>query len=87
MTKEKKLDEYLRRFFPRYFAETNLHWNPVDIDYGNKNGIVTASVTLSLQEKPDFKECQQRALFTYKSTIEGTTRNYYWHCTIGLPGD
>lgn len=87
MTKEKKLDEYLRRLFPSCFAETNIHPIPVEIVHKNKNGVETAAVTLRWQIKPDYKVSEHAAYFSYKDRIVGTVREYYWYCTSGLPND
>lgn len=84
---EIELDVYLRRVFPAYFAETNVHPLPVGIIYESKNGVVNASVTLRFQRKPDFKEGQHLAHFTYEESRGPTGREYQWYCTSGLPNN
>ena len=82
-----ELDVYLRRVFPDYFKETNVHQDPVGISYDNKGGKVTAVVTLRWQRKPDYKDGQHTALFDYRETQTQNGREYQWYCTSGLPGD
>lgn len=82
-----ELGEYLRRVFPGYFAETNVHPLPVGISYENKDGVVMASVTLRWQRKPDFKEGQHLAHFSYQETRGANGREYHWYCTSGLPNN
>jgi hypothetical protein len=82
---EDELYVYLRRVFPGYFAETNVHPCPVWISYENKNGVVMASVTLRWQRKPDFKDGQHLANFTYQAKRGAYGLEYYWYCTSGLP--
>jgi len=84
---ETELDEYLHRVFPGYFAETNVHPQPMVITYDSQNGVVTASVTLRWQRKPDFKEGQHLANFTYQEKRGVGGREYHWYCTSGLPND
>ena len=79
-----ELNKYLRSLFPDYFAETNIHPLPVGISFENKNGVVMASVTLRWQRKPDFKEGQKRAHFTYQQKRGAYGREYQWYCTSGL---
>ncbi|OFA09042.1 hypothetical protein [Duganella phyllosphaerae] len=82
-----ELKEYLRRVFPDYFAEANVHPLPLGISYENNKGVVMASVTLRWQRKPDFKEGQHVAHFTYQETRGVNSLEYNWYCTSGLPND
>lgn len=84
---QKELDIYLRRVFPGYFKETNVHSHPVGVIYDDKGGKVTAVVTLRWQRKPEYNEGQHTALFDYQDTQTQDGRKYQWYCRSGLPGD
>lgn len=80
-----ELDVYLRRIFPGYFDERNIHPHPVYVSYDNRGGKVTATVTLRWQRKSDYKDGQHTANFDYQETHTKNGREYHWYCTSGLP--
>jgi len=76
----------IRRIFPDFFKETNIHPTPFpSISYERKKGVVTASLTLYWQRLPDYKQGKREVTFTHQERRGEFGREYQWVCTAGMP--
>jgi hypothetical protein len=78
-----ELETYMRGVFPEYFADTNIHPQPLSISFENKKGVVSAAATLRWQRQSDYKFGEHLAHFLYQERRSKSGREMYWYCTSG----